>query len=178
MLAVMSALSVWAIVGLIGAGLLLIVLEIFVPSGGMIGVLGAVCVVGGLLAAFLQSAILGFGLLIAVMILLPILVTWAVKYFPKSRLSRGIVLRDPEAGESRAKTRLDLAKAEDRSSLVGVRGKVVRDLRPSGVADLNGLRIEVVSEGTFVEAGHPIEVVRIDGRTIVVAAVEEGGRAS
>jgi membrane-bound serine protease (ClpP class) len=63
--------------------------------------------------------------------------------------------------------------AADRRKLVGERGTVLRALRPSGLVELDGERVEVVSEGEFIDAGAEVEVVRVAGRDIVVRAAEK-----
>jgi membrane-bound serine protease (ClpP class) len=45
------------------------------------------------------------------------------------------------------------------------------DLRPSGVADIGGRRVDVVSDGDFIAAGHPVEVVLDEGYRRVVRRV-------
>lgn len=44
-------------------------------------------------------------------------------------------------------------------------------LRPSGTAVINGKRVDVVSEGAFIEAGQVIKVVAVEGLRVVVRAV-------
>jgi membrane-bound serine protease (ClpP class) len=44
----------------------------------------------------------------------------------------------------------------------------VSPLRPAGVADLGGSRVDVVSDGSFIDAGAPVEVIRVDGNRVVV----------
>jgi len=51
---------------------------------------------------------------------------------------------------------------------LGKQGMAVSDLHPSGIAHFEGERVDVVSDGTFIDAGQPIEVVRIDGNRVVV----------
>jgi membrane-bound serine protease (ClpP class) len=68
------------------------------------------------------------------------------------------------------------APARDRLQL-GLTGVARSPLRPAGVADINGARVDVVSEGAFIEAGAVIEVTRVDGNRIVVReprATEQG----
>jgi membrane-bound serine protease (ClpP class) len=47
-------------------------------------------------------------------------------------------------------------------------GIALSPLRPSGVAEIDGARVDVVSDGTFVDAGAAVEVIRVDGNRIVV----------
>jgi membrane-bound serine protease (ClpP class) len=51
---------------------------------------------------------------------------------------------------------------------VGKSGTTVTPLRPAGIADFEGERVDVVSQGDYVEGGAPIEVVHVDGNRIVV----------
>ena len=55
---------------------------------------------------------------------------------------------------------------------LGHRGSALSPLRPSGIADLDGERVDVVSDGAFLDAGTPIEVIRVDGNRIVVRSIE------
>ena len=50
-------------------------------------------------------------------------------------------------------------------------------LRPTGILELDGDRMDVVTEGDFIEAGAKIRVVRVDGNRIVVEEAREGGDA-
>jgi membrane-bound ClpP family serine protease len=59
------------------------------------------------------------------------------------------------------------APAHDRRWL-GKGGTAATPLRPAGVAHLDGERVDVVSEGEFIEAGQSIAVIRVDGNRIVV----------
>ena len=41
-------------------------------------------------------------------------------------------------------------------------------LRPAGIAVIDGERVDVVSDGEFIDAGFPVIVTRVDGNRIVV----------
>jgi membrane-bound serine protease (ClpP class) len=51
---------------------------------------------------------------------------------------------------------------------LGRTGTVLSPLRPAGIAEIDGTRVDVVSDGGFIDAGTPIEVARVDGNRIVV----------
>jgi membrane-bound serine protease (ClpP class) len=57
---------------------------------------------------------------------------------------------------------------------VGARGTAATPLRPAGIAWLQGERVDVVSQGEYIEADMPIEVVRVDGNRIVVRPMPGG----
>jgi membrane-bound serine protease (ClpP class) len=56
----------------------------------------------------------------------------------------------------------------ERPSLLGAVGKSLSPLRPAGIADIAGQRVDVVSEGEFIDPGQDIEVVREEGNRVVV----------
>ena len=51
---------------------------------------------------------------------------------------------------------------------LGRTGTALSPLRPAGIADIDGARVDVVSDGGFIDAGTAIEVTRVDGNRIVV----------
>jgi membrane-bound serine protease (ClpP class) len=59
--------------------------------------------------------------------------------------------------------------------LAGRTGRALSPLRPAGIADIGGARVDVVSDGQFIEAGAPIRVTQVDGNRVVVrlATAEE-----
>jgi membrane-bound serine protease (ClpP class) len=58
----------------------------------------------------------------------------------------------------------------DRPELLNGIGTAVTQLRPSGVATINGQRVDVVTEGGLIERGTPVKVVAVEGSRIVVRA--------
>ena len=61
-----------------------------------------------------------------------------------------------------------MSAPEGDAGLLGRTGRTSSALRPAGIAEIDGRRVDVVSEGELVEAGQPIEVIRVDGNRIVV----------
>ncbi|MBI1995669.1 MAG: hypothetical protein HYS66_04275 [Deltaproteobacteria bacterium] len=51
---------------------------------------------------------------------------------------------------------------------MGKGGTAISPLRPAGIAEIDGERVDVVSDGEFLEPGVPIVVTRVDGNRIVV----------
>lgn len=68
--------------------------------------------------------------------------------------------------------------SEDYTGYLGAFGEVSSDLRPSGIAEFQGIRMPVVSEGAFIPAGTRVEVVLVQGSRIVVAAAPSEGYAA
>ncbi|MCD6404634.1 MAG: hypothetical protein J7M19_02280 [Planctomycetes bacterium] len=151
------------IILLLVAGLLLLLMEIFIPSHGLLTV-GAVASLGaGLFFAFGRSVPFGIGAFIIVAILLPLEIAFGVKLFPKTWMGRKIMLR------ARQKTaREERSSAAGLFALEGKEGVTISACHPAGVADIEGARVDVVAQGMMIDADRPIIVVRVKGNRVVV----------
>ncbi len=160
----------WEELLLIAAGVILLGVELFVlPGFGVAGVGGIVA-----LAAGLGFALVGAGATAAVVIAafgrvaISLLLALAgglvlLRLLPASPVGRRLVL-DAEMGAERGYAS---PPASDRLQL-GRTGTALSPLRPAGVADIDGARVDVVSDGGYVAPGAAIEVTRVDGNRIVV----------
>jgi membrane-bound serine protease (ClpP class) len=160
----------WEELLLVAIGLTLLALEMFViPGFGIAGVLGIAALLGGLGlslvgagATWATMALAGGRVALALALaigaalaLLPLL--------PRLPLGRRLVLET----EMAAREGFTSPPESDRRWLEK-RGVVTSPLRPAGIADIDGERLDVVSEGEFIDAGESIEVVRVSGNRIVV----------
>lgn len=185
----------WEVLALIALGLALLAMEaLLVPGVGVVGVLGVAALLTGFALSVTGNepteealAHVGWMLLGVIAILSGGLVLLA-RALPESRALRGMVLGAkvgvPE--ERRAPgpllrwlggSRLEAlgtptTRLTERLSLVGVAGTARSALRPAGMAELRGHRLDVTTEGEYISAGTPVEVVRDDGARIVVRRVE------
>ncbi len=160
----------WEELLLVGVGLILLVIEVFVTPGfGVTGVLGLASLIGGL-----GLSLVGAGATWAVVVtavaqvaaslLLAIAVSLALlRVLPRLPFGRRLVLET----ELTANEGFASAPETDRAWL-GKRGTAASMLRPAGIADIEGERVDVVSEGEFIDAGEQLTVVRVDGNRIVV----------
>jgi membrane-bound serine protease (ClpP class) len=160
---------VWLVVLLAVAGVGLIVSEIFLP-GGVVGTLGVIALIGSLVLAWKHLSSTGF---IVTLLIIPVAgaVAWtlALRVLPKTRLGRGVFLGTTQKGMN-----VLSGSAQEYTSLIGKRGTAHSYLRPAGVAEIEGRRVDVVTEGEFVAAGTPVEVLRLEGSHLVVRALDEG----
>ncbi len=160
----------WEELLLVAAGVLLVGLEVFViPGFGVAGVAGIVALVAGL-----GLALVGAGATTAVIIgalgrvAISVLVALAgglalLRVLPTLPFGRRLVLDT----EMRAESGYASPPQTDRLSL-GHIGTALSPLRPAGVAEIDGVRVDVVSDGSFIEAGATLEVIRVEGNRIVV----------
>jgi membrane-bound serine protease (ClpP class) len=86
-----------------------------------------------------------------------------LRFLPRLPFGKRLILETGlTAGEGYA------SPPETDRSWLGKGGTTVSPLHPSGIADVQGERVDVVSDGEFIEAGAQIVVSRVDGNRIVV----------
>ena len=56
---------------------------------------------------------------------------------------------------------------------LGREGTTVTVLRPTGMAEFDGVKLNVVSDGEFIAQGKAIRVQSVEGNRIVVAELRE-----
>ncbi len=162
----------WEELLLIAAGLVLIGLEVFViPGFGIAGTLGIIAlgagVVMSMLGRFPTMADLGIAFTVVV-VAMALTGTFAYTFLRHLRWSRrlsGIFLREAMTREA------GYVSGDVRPELVGRIGRAATALRPSGVGVFGDERIDVVSEGPWIEAGSSIEILRSEGYRTVVREV-------
>lgn len=89
------------------------------------------------------------------------------------------LFRSPAPDDTLKQTEpLPADREKARISLVGMRGVAASDLRPGGIGMFHGERIDVVTEGDYVRAGEPIEIVLDERYRRVVRRVEANGTPS
>jgi membrane-bound serine protease (ClpP class) len=163
-------------IALFVVGVLLILLEVLViPGFGVAGIAGAALTVGSLGAMLVGNVGLYFPeggirrateVLGITLFLFGIVVIAALRYLPRAARFSAVVLHDESPSE-----RVPIGSERAAEPAVGTLGQAATPLRPWGVALLLDRRVEVVTEGEFVEAGTPVRVVRAAGGRIVVAPV-------
>jgi len=148
-------------------GLGLMIVEIFVPGFGVAGISGLVCLIFGVVlkAKTLAEALL---LLLALAMVLTVGFLLVLRSAKSGRLSRSsFVLKQAATREE------GFSSNDEMGFFVGRRGTVRTDLRPAGTAEFDGVRLDVVTQGEYIEAGAHVEVVKVEGRRIVVVSVPE-----
>jgi len=153
---------------LLAFGFLLLILEVFIPSGGLIGLLALSCLGLSLWKAFAQSSSLGLTFLLADFLLMPLAVVIAFYLWPKTPLGRRAFLKPPAPEDiepSHSGLRLD--------HLVGQLGRALTPLRPSGMVDFDGRRLDGLSEQGLIPTGALVRAVRVRGVQLIVRVADD-----
>ena len=158
-----------------GGGIALLLLEIFViPGFGLAGVLGALALLAGLGLSFVGAGVTGAGIVSAaaqVAVALAVTLVGAallLRFLPRLPFGRKLVL---DTGPTEHALPFEPSPLD--VILPGDLGKAASPLRPSGVAEITGARVDALSEGEYIPAGSPLEVLRVERSHVVVRRAGE-----
>lgn len=160
---VLGALAVPCIICFVAA-VILYAIEMFLPGFGVAGILGSCCFLAVIVMQFVgntvSAALWITGILLVIIAAVLVLV---VRSFQKGKLSRSrIVLHDNiEANSSPTASETD-------AMLVGKTAVAVTPLRPSGLVELDGKRLNVETYGNYIPAGTTVRVVSVEGLNVYV----------
>ncbi|MEM1353608.1 MAG: NfeD family protein [Planctomycetota bacterium] len=151
---------VWAIV-CFGIAIVLVVLEAFLPTGGVMGALAGVAAVVGIVLFFGFDTTWGLVSMAFTLLALPFILAGMIWIWPNTPIGRALTLQDEaeaDAGQPPAPPPFP----------VGTLGKAVTDLRPVGACSFGGKRADCLAVGALIDAGTPVRVVDVEGTTIKV----------
>jgi membrane-bound serine protease (ClpP class) len=154
----------WMIVLYI-AGIVLLLAEFFVP-GGVLGILGGLCVVAsGIWASYVYPD-QAFGIIVGELIGVLAAILTGVLLITKTGLGRGLILDDSFTQEQGY-----VSDATD-DALLGTSGEVYSPLRPAGSVIIDGRRVSAVANGSYIDKGERVRVIEVRGNRVVVEPVE------
>jgi membrane-bound ClpP family serine protease len=151
--------------------LALAVLEMFVPSGGVLGVLAALSAAAGVVVAYYYGGVLtGTLFLGAVAIAVPALLAVAVQVWPHTPICRSVLIALPETEEEVLPNDSERQRLK---ALVGRRGTARSDMLPSGAVQIDKHTYDAVADGMAIDAGQPVQVVAVRMNCLVVRPAAE-----
>ena len=165
---------------LLFAGVILFLLEVFLPSGGVLALLSASSLVGSLVVMFMFDGMLGLALLLAYLILIPICLYWGLKVWRGSSIGHKLILgadtegTDDEASIIRSE-QARLERADLIKDMIGKTGTADSTLRPGGFVRIGNERHDAIAEGEVIEIGQRVEVVDAYDNQLKVRIVPEQG---
>lgn len=144
----------------------LLVLEIFIPSLGLLTVFALAALAWGVYLFFSLGTAAGWFGVGAAFFLVPAFWVLTYKLFPLTRLGKTMILQKVDRGIGDA-----IPDRDDLRELVGRQGVVVGPLRPVGICDFDGRRVACLSESGFISRDTPVEVIRVEGNKVTVQEV-------
>jgi membrane-bound ClpP family serine protease len=159
----------WSICLLIAA-IALVALELFIPSGGLLGFLSAVAVVASVIVAFTAGPRTGLLMLVVTLVVVPAVLASAVKWWPHTPIGRLILIALPEAPDD---VLPDTEQYRGLKTLIGKVGKSKSKMMPSGAIMIEGRIYDAVSEGMAIDADATVKVIAVRTNRIVVRQTNE-----
>ncbi len=163
----------WEELLLAAGGVILLALEIFViPGFGFAGALGIVALLAALVLSLVgagdtpQFILMAAGRVVFALLFALLASLILLRFLPRLPFGRRLVL---ERGLAAAQGYASAPESDPRR--LGKRGRASSPLHPAGIAEIDGQRVDVVSDGELIDAGQLIEVVRVDGNRIVVRRI-------
>ncbi|MGE5577808.1 MAG: NfeD family protein [Syntrophothermus sp.] len=148
-------------------GLALVFLEIFViPGFGVAGVAGIAAVVASIYLSFSSSTEALTAILVA-SASTGIFGFFGFKYLKRTSAWDRLILN------TRQERELGYVAPPEQADVVGKVGRALTILRPAGTVEIDGRRLDVVTEGEFIPSDSLVRVVKVEGSRVVVRRVEQ-----
>ncbi len=159
----------WAfILMIIGCGM--VVLEVFLPSGGFLSFFSAVAIVASIVMAFRRDMSTGLAFIVLTLAAVPATLGLAFKYWPLTPMGKAFL------GE--LKSTKELTPEDTRRELLGKIGVAKSKMLPSGSVQIDGQYIDAISQGSPIDLGQAVVVVEVRANRVVVrpADADESSR--
>ena len=141
-------------------GIVIIMAEILIPSGGILALLATALFGYSLYSVFTSiSASMGYGFVLADLIIIPVIVIFGFKTLAKS----SVTLKKRLSSEQGVNVQEEILR-----QYIGMEGVAITDLRPSGIAMIAKERLDVGTDGQYLAKDSSLMVVAVTGNQIIV----------
>ena len=154
----------WALL-LLAAGLLVVVVELFVPSAGVLGVIAGILIVSAIIVGFLDGLGSGALVLLLAVVALPMVLAFMVKIWPHTPLGKRILI-----GEIKPEDVLPNSSHYQKRNveLIGRIGVAKTKMLPSGIVIVDDEKYDAISQGFAIEAGDAIKIIDVREHRVYV----------
>jgi membrane-bound serine protease (ClpP class) len=153
--------------GLIAVGILLLAADLFLASG-LLFLLAVTAILAGVALSFRSSTTLGVATTAVVFLAVPVVARFLVVWYPRTRMGKRMFLSGPDEDATVASMPVNL----ELESIRGRVGRTLSDLRPAGVTDFDGRRVDTITEGFMVPAGTWVRCVDVKAGRVIVRPIE------
>ena len=153
----------------LAVGLLLLLIELFTPGVGISGVLGIVSLVAVIvMQLFWGSPAAAAYIAAGTLVLIVVALLFFIRSLQRGRLSRSFVVLNDKIDASSTSL-----SDEKQQTLIGHTGMAVTPLRPAGIAEFDGKRLDVMTSGAFLPVNTPVVITDVQGLHILVEAQKQ-----
>lgn len=146
-------------------GVALLVVEVFVPGFGLPGFSGLVLLAAGIAMTWVHyGATAGLGVTMIALALAGISISVSIKSAANGKLSKSALVLNEVMPE---------VETEEKQTFLGKEGVTTTVLNPVGIAEFDGVRLNVVSEDSYLEKGAAVRVAQVEGTKITVRKVNQ-----
>lgn len=151
---------------LLVAGFILVVVEIYVPGFGLPGISGIACLVAGVLIKA-KSALEALVMALVIIALLCVALSISIHSVSKGRLAKSKLVLHETATDA------EHIDENDLKYFMGKQGVSTTVLRPAGMGEFDGVKLNIVSDGEYIGAGERVQVIAVEGNRIVVRPAKD-----
>jgi len=154
---------------LLGLGLLIV--EVFMPGFGLPGISGIILEVVSIVFTYLwHGGLAALGMTLVILAVVAIVISLALRSVNKGRLSKSpIILNESENAAD------GYVATQDMEVFLGKEGVTTTVLRPTGMAEFEGVKLNVVADGEYIPKDVPVRVERVEGSRVVVRKMRVAG---
>ena len=147
-------------------GMGLLILEMYLPGFGLPGISGIVLEGAAIVLTYLwHGGLAALGVTVLILAIVAVAISLALRSANRGRLSKSnIILKEEETAENG----YTATSAADMQVFVGRQGVTTTPLRPTGLAEFDGVRLNVASQGDFIPKDTPVIVDHVEGAAVVV----------
>lgn len=145
-------------------GLGFLVAEMFMPGFGLPGISGIILELIAIVLVYLRfGGLAALGMTLIVLALVAIALSLALRSVNKGRLSKSsVILSDEETPEE------GYVATQDMEVFLGREGVTTTVLRPTGMAEFDGVKLNVSADGEYIAKDESVRVIRVEGARVVV----------
>jgi len=149
----------WAILLLL-IGCAMVVLEVFIPSGGLLTFFSGVAILAAVVTAFRRDATTGLSFVVIALVAVPSMVALAFKVWPVTPMGKAFLGELPSEE--------DLQTDDPRRELIGRVGIATSKMLPAGAVQIDGQLLDAISHGTAIDEGEQVVVIEVKANRVVV----------
>lgn len=148
-------------------GLGLLIVEVFMPGFGLPGISGIALEIVSIVLTYLRhGGLAALGMTLIILACVAVAISLALRSANKGRLSKSpVILTETES------TAEGYVASKDMEVFLGREGRTKTVLRPSGMAEFDGVKLDVVADGEYIPKDVPVRVDHVEGARIVVRRV-------
>ena len=158
----------WSVICLVVAAVVLC-LELFLPSAGILSLIALVLIVASISTAFLYNLYFGAVIVFVIVIATPFLIAAAIRIWPHTPIGKSILIGDRKKEDVLPKG----SHYKRVASQAGQIGTAKTKMYPSGIVLIDGVPFDAVSNGFPIEAGDRIKVISVQGNRLHVQKIQD-----